>query len=242
LSVYFFGVFTYAVGVTTPSSATPSGDAEQVAAFLQEGLLDALHSEIRGACIREHDVRHHRFRHPRLNRRGKGNSRWDYVDEAMTELAPAFGFTEQWVPTGLTGHPEMLFLKRGTLLLSAHQSPSRLQAPPPALHRTRLMRPDDRLTLFGPLEEESEVDSREIGQMEWWPITYQRTKDPAPRWLIIGRASPLQKHLRFHRDIGREIGFIEPDERFSIQLNPVEDVPNRNFTPTPGKKEGEGDL
>ena len=227
--------------MTTHSSATTPGDAEQVAAFLQEGLLGAFHSEIRSACVREHDVRHHRFRHPRLNRRGKGNSRWDYVDEAMTELAPAFGFKELWIPTGLTGHPEMLFLKRDTLLLSAHQSPSRLQAPPPALHRTRLMRPDDRLALFD-LSDETEFDSREIGQMDWWPVTYQRTKDPAPRWMTIGRASPLQKRLRFHRDIGQEIGFIEPDERFSIQLNPVEETPNRDFTPTPGKKEGEGDT
>ncbi|ULH17408.1 hypothetical protein MF271_18990 (plasmid) [Deinococcus sp. KNUC1210] len=221
------------------STGSQSDDDRQFEAFMAEGLVKALYYAVQDGCSEEFAARNV-FADPNINLRARGDNRWHWVDQMLLHMAPLFGFEPIWIPTGISGHPRMLMLKRGNLVISAHQVKTYRRAPDKAKYRLERMRQRG-VRLLYTLDELVESVFNPAEELRYWMLTYQQTKSKTPKWVVLGIPERGQRDLAYARDLGQALGIVHPSE-IIIELNPQPQAPKREFNPPrTDKQEGEGE-
>lgn len=197
-----------------------------------------MYEAVRQGSIKSYDERRSRFASPQINDRAKGDDRWHHVDDHMVFFADRFGFEEIWVPTGRSGHPRMLMLRKGNIWLSAHQVELPLKAPRQADYRDALL-PILPNKLVYTLEQITRMLQQD--DTEYWMLTYQQTAERLPHWIELGRQEIGNDHLFYRRNIMDTLGIIHEDEEFP-QFNPTDARPSFPFNlPDAGQQKSENE-
>lgn len=216
----------------------PQYNDRRIQEFISSGWLYGLYKAVELGCTNSFDARRNRFEEAHLNDRVKGDDRWNHVDQELIHFANRFDFELIWVPVGRSGHPHMLFLRHDNLLISAHQVVHPGDAAPFAKHRDVLMLPPPGQMVY---TEDQILRLIEHDGVEYWQMTYQRTSERTPLWMILGRPVMDRKKLHYQSNVYAALGVIHPAEEFP-NFNPTEDRPAARFTlPEEWKREGEGE-
>lgn len=207
------------------------------------GILFALRIAVQTGTANEWDQRYQTFSEPILARRVKGANRTAFVDRELMGVAERFKMTVLQIPTGRSGHPEMIALQWEEFIFSAHQitgnDPRR--APTQADYRDLMMPPPvDYGGLWAPQAPAATIVIP--NNLEFWPLTYPRTLKRLTDWITLGRSVQGQRSLFYARDL---LAATAHEQQLSqgIDFNPESTLPKLRLV-LPGtnrKPEGEGE-